>query len=125
MGLALHPQVQRADRAHEQPDLEVPGRGADRHPVLAQLRRQALVGDADGAAEHVRVTREVLGGRVHHSVYAEQQRALQRRRCEGAIHDNLDAQRRGRRGVRGDVHDLAGRIDRRLQPDHVPRPQTY
>ena len=52
------------------------------------------------AAQPVRVAVEVLGGRVHHDIGAQRQRALQRRRQEGVVHAHFRAARVRNLGTR-------------------------
>ena len=65
-----------------EPHLQTPRRRAQCHAVLLQplgfLRRW----DANGAPQRVRVARQGLGGGVHHSIHAQQQRPLQGWRCK-------------------------------------------
>ena len=51
-----------------------------------QLFNQRRIACHHRAADHVAVAIDVLGGRVHHHVRAEQQRLLQRRRQECVVH---------------------------------------
>ena len=112
--------MERAQRAEQQPGLHRAGLRAERRTVVAQRRSELGVADAQGAAESIRVAREVLGRAVHHHVGAEGERPLQRRRRKRAVDDDAHtADLARRRDVRGDVGHAAVRIARRLEPDQV------
>mmetsp|Transcript_4779 Transcript_4779/g.17062 ORF Transcript_4779/g.17062 Transcript_4779/m.17062 type:complete len:286 (-) Transcript_4779:421-1278(-) len=123
LGLAPHAEVERAQRAQQEPCLEraqdcarghaVPADGLEQRPVV--LARQ------HDAREHVRVARERLGRRVHDHHHAEcGQRRLQRRWRERRVDDDVAfLEQRGRADVGGDVGERRVRVLRRLEPNNV------
>ena len=73
------------------------------------------------AGDHVGVTVQVLGRRVHDEVGAQCQRPRQHRRRHGRVDGEPGAGAVRDLGRGGDVGDLPQRVGRRLQPDQ-PRP---
>ena len=117
--MLLHAQRQRLDAAQNQEALE--GRQNSAGGFLHQVKTLLVLRLAADkrAAQPVRVAVEKLGGRVHHDVRAQRQRALQHGRHERVVHAHLDAfgvrnlanradigKRHQRIGRRFDVHEL-------------------
>ena len=89
-----------------------------RRPDEAHGELRAVGGD-QGAAHHVAVPADVLGGGVHHDVRAERQGLLQVRGGEGVVDHEQRASRTGVGGERGDVRDAEQRVGGRLHPDEL------
>ncbi len=120
---ALDPQVQGAQPAQRQPDLERPGDRA----VQRAVGDEALVVGATGirargdhrAEQHVAVAGEVLGHRVDDDVGAQLERALAQGGGEGVV-DHRGHPALARRREQGrQVGDLEQGVRRRLQPEQV------
>ncbi len=98
-----HPQHQRLESTHGQVRVE---RSRHRTGAVLQEREcrvQFLVVGQQGAAHHIGVSTDVLGGRVQHDVGTQQQWLLQRRRGKRVVRQLLDARGRGDLRYRGDV----------------------
>ena len=115
-----HACAQRAAAAQDQPSAERRQRRAgDVQPVRDLLRQRIVLREHQRAAEHVAVAAEILGGRMHHHVRAQRQRALQQRRGEGVVGDDHGTRRVTDFRQRGDVADLHLRVRRCLDPQQV------
>jgi len=81
------------------------------------LGELGVVADHDHAADHVGVTIEVFGRRMHNQVSAMFQRTLQDRRGEGVVDRDQQAALARDRADRLQVDDLQGRVGRSFDPD--------
>jgi hypothetical protein len=120
LAVAPHPVRQRPDSAEHEPAVKRRGHGTAGDLHRPDPLKQLVVGPRDHrAAQHVAVTAEVLGRRVHDEVGAQLERPGQHRRGPGVVagHAGTRLPRQGddRRNVRH-AHE---RVRRRLDPDEA------
>ena len=96
LAVPIHPHAQRLDTAQHEVAVERRGHGAGRVLGEPQPLGQLVVVDRQEPADHVAVTAEVLGGRVHDDVGAERDRLLQVRSGERVVDHHQRAAARGR-----------------------------
>ncbi len=114
----FHAQRQRLDSPRREPRIHRPGHRAGRELHESDPVGELLIVQDDGAAEHVRVPAEVLGGGVHDDVRPQREGVLQVRRGERVVHDDESAGLMADVGERRDVRNRHERVARRLDPQH-------
>ncbi len=116
--VTLHPTGQGPQPAQHQPRVEGRGDRPEDVPDMFDLRgRLAALAQDQRAALHVAVSAKVLRRGVQDGVGAQLERPLERRRCEGPVHDQLRADPLRDRRQSRQIHDLHQRVRRRLRPD--------
>ena len=118
LGVGLHAQDQGLHPAQEQEGVEGALGPAQVAEPLGPDLADELGRPHHRAAQDVAVAGEVLGGRVHHQVDAEFERAGERRGGEGVVGDGEDAPLPGEAGDLGEVVDAEGGVRRGLDVDH-------
>ena len=114
--MLLHAHGQRLDAAQHQETILRAGAGS--HGVLQEpdLLGQRRVSHDGGAADHVGMPVDVLGGGMDHDVHAEIQRPLEIGREEGVVANGNGAVPVCRRGHRFQIHQVHERVGRRFDP---------
>ncbi len=117
--VAFHAQGQGFHAAQGEEGVERPGNRADRvlqkTQALGQFR---IVPDHRDATDHIGVAVQVLGGRVHHDVETQLQRALDPWAGKGVIGDTDNASRAADAGNGSQVNQAQQGIARGLDQDH-------
>ena len=121
LAVAVHAQLERAGTAVHEVAVERPGDRADRVLEEGDALGERVVVEGEEAADHIAVTSEVLGGRVHDDVRPQRQRMLQRGGGKGVVDHHQRAVLMGDRAERLDVDDPEPRVAGRLDPHHARR----
>ncbi len=117
--VAFHPAGERAQAAQDEPGAERAGGPAEAPAGLADVVGEPVAGAGEdqGAAEHVAVAAQVLGGRMQDDVGTEGERPLQGGGREGAVDQEPGAGSVRRLGEAAEIEDLELRVGRCLGPD--------
>ena len=102
-----------------------PGELLEAHGLRQILAAELLPGHDHRSAEHIRVPADVLGGRMHHGIRAQKQRALQERGGEGVVHDQQGTCRMGDPRPARHVRDAQQRVRRGFDPEQRGLPRLH
>ena len=120
-GVPVHAHREGLDPARSEPGVKRPADRAGPELDEADLLGEFVVVQDHRTTEHVGMTTEVFGGRVHDDVRAERERLLQVRRRERVVNDNEGAGPVTDLDESRDVADLHERVTGGLDPQHLRR----
>ena len=120
--MSFHAQRQRLEAAQREKAVERADDAADGVLQIGQAFRQRrmarLAADNHRPADHVRMSVQILGRRVHDDVEAELERSLDPRAGKRIVGDRDQIALAGDLRDRGQIDQLEQGIARRLDPDH-------